>query len=112
MLLSAIFITCVPIILSGTKNIGIIKNIFSNAHKLISGTKKIEFLFIIYPKSINMTKAKLNDIKRGIVDNGVSYPIFSNKLFINNPNNIIKEMLNPIARTNFSVDPILPNLII
>jgi hypothetical protein len=33
----------------------------------------------------------------------------SDKLFINNPKNIRKEMLNPTASTNFSVEPILFN---
>ena len=58
----------------------------------------------------NTTNAMLNAIKREIVDNGVSYPRLSDKLFINNPKSIKKEMLNPTDNTNFSVEPILFNL--
>jgi hypothetical protein len=54
----------------------------------------------------NVMNAMLNEIKRGIVDNGVLKPNASDKLFMNNPNNIRKETLNPTDNTTFSAEPI------
>lgn len=50
----------------------------------------------------NTMDARLNEIKRGIVDNG-------NKLFINNPKKIKKDILSPTDNTNLSADSILFN---
>jgi hypothetical protein len=58
---------------------------------------------------INIINAILKEIKSGIVANGVSYPRASDKLLMNNPKSIRKEMLSPTVNTNFSVSPILFN---
>ena len=96
--------------LSAGNRIGTTKNDFSDAVNSIFGRDKIGSLFILHPMIANTTNAMLNAIKREIVDNGVSYPRLSDKLFTNNPKNIRKEMLTPTNNTTFSVDPILSNL--
>ena len=108
-LLSVVFIKFIPNMLNAGNEIGTIKNTFSDVLKLRFGREKILFLFSLYPIIANAMIAVLNEINSGIVDNGVSYPKLSDKLFNNNPKNIRKEMLSPTDNTNFSVDPILFN---
>ena len=95
--------------LNARNKIGMIKKAFSDMVKLKFGKKKMASLFIRYAIKISAIAARLNEINSGIVDNGVSYPKLSDKLFNNNPKNIRKEMLSPTDNTNFSVDPILFN---
>ena len=90
--------------------IGMINNAFSDVVNLRLGIEKIGSLFILYPMMANIMNAKLNEIKSGIVANGVSYPIKSDKLLNNNPKNIRKEVLSPTVNTIFTVDSILFNL--
>ena len=108
-LLSVVFITCIPNRLNAGNKTGTIKNAFSAVVKLRFGREKIGFLFILYPAAPKTMNARLKEIKRGIVANGVSYPLLRDKLFINNPKNIRNEMLNPTDNTNCSVEPILSN---
>jgi hypothetical protein len=51
---------------------GIIKNAFSDVFKLSFGSEKEKSLFTMYPIIANTMNARLNEIRRGIVDNGVS----------------------------------------
>ena len=106
-LLSVVFITCIPNILNAGNNIGTIKNAFSDVLKLRFGRENIGPLFILYPIIANTINARLNEIKIGMVANGVLYLRIGNKLFINNPKNIRKETLNPTDKTNFFVYSIL-----
>ncbi len=101
-LLSVVFITCIPDILNAGKNIGTIKKAFSNVLKFRFGREKIGSLFVLNPIIANMMNIILNEIKRGIVANGVSYPRLSDKTFIINPKNIKNEMLSPQDKMNFS----------
>jgi hypothetical protein len=72
-LLSVVFITCIPNILNAGNNIGIIKNAFSDALKLRFGRGKEDAsLFTLYLIVVNTMNARLNAIKRGIVASGVS----------------------------------------
>ena len=109
-LLSVVFIKCIPNMLNAGKNSGTAKNAFSAVLKLRFGKEKIGFLFVLNPRTANTTNAMLNEIKRGFIANGVSYPRLSDRSFINNPKSIKKEMLNPTDSTNFSVNPNLFNL--
>jgi hypothetical protein len=108
-LLSVVFIMCIPNMLNAGNEIGTIKKAFSEVVKLRFGRERLGSLFNLYPTIANTMNAMLNEIKREIVDNAVSYPRLSDKLFINNPKNIRKEMLSPTDNTNFSIDPILFN---
>lgn len=110
MLLSAVFITCIPNMLNAGNKIGTIKKAFSDMLKLRLGREKTVFLFVLYPMIANTINARLNEINSGIVANGVSYPRASNELFSNNPKNIRNEMLSPTDNTAFSVELILFNL--
>jgi hypothetical protein len=94
---------CIPNILKAGNKIGTIKNAFSDVLKLIFGEEQAVFLFIRYATKINKIATILNEIKSGIVANGVSYPRASDRLFNTNPKNIKKEMLSPTDNTNFSV---------
>lgn len=95
--------------LNAGKNMGTIKNAFSDVLKLISGREKTVFLFARYITMINATVARLSEINNGTVDSGVLYPKHGNKLFNNNPNNSKNDMLSPTDNTNFSVSPSLFN---
>jgi hypothetical protein len=95
--------------LNAGNKIGMIKKAFSDMVKSKFGKGKMASLFIRYAIKISAIAARLNEINSGIVDNGISYPKLSDKLFSNNPKNIRKEMLNPTDNTNFSVKPILFN---
>jgi hypothetical protein len=108
-LLSVVFIKFIPNMLNAGNKIGTIKNAFSVVLKLRFGREKISSLFILYPLIANTINTILNGINNGTVANGVSYPRLSDKLFINNPKSIRKEILSPTDNTNFSVDPILFN---
>jgi hypothetical protein len=71
-LVSVVFITCIPNMLNAGNTIGTIKNAFSDVLKLRVGREKIEFLFHLYPIIANTMNTMLKEIKREIVDNGVS----------------------------------------
>jgi hypothetical protein len=58
--------------LNAGKVTGTIKNAFSDVFKLRFGREKIEFSFHLYPIIVNTMNTMLKEIKRGIVDNGVS----------------------------------------
>jgi hypothetical protein len=58
--------------LNAGNNIGTIKNAFSDVLNSIFGREKIEVLFILYPMSANTMNARLNEINKGMVANGVS----------------------------------------
>ena len=106
-LLSIMFITYIPNMANAGKETGTIRTAFSDVLKLIFGGLKIRSLFILYPMIANAMNVTLNEIKRGAVDNGVSYPRLSDELFTNNPKNIKNDMLSPTDNTNFSVNSIL-----
>ena len=72
MLLSVVFIICIPNMLNAGNKIGTIKNAFSDMVKLKFGRKKTELLFNLYPIIANTINARLNETKRGVVANGVS----------------------------------------
>jgi competence protein ComGC len=72
MLLSIVFITYIPNMLKAGKVIGTIKNAFSEVLRLRFGREKTGGLFVLYPMKANAMNARLNEIKREIVDNGVS----------------------------------------
>jgi hypothetical protein len=59
--------------LSAGNKIGTIKNAFSDVLKLKFGAGKVRFstLFNLYPMIASKMNIKLNEIKRGIVDNGI-----------------------------------------
>jgi hypothetical protein len=95
--------------LNAGNRIGTIKKAFSDVVRLRVGREKIGSLFVLYPIIANTTNARLNEIKREIVANGVSYPRLSDKLFTNNPKNIKNEILSPQDNINFSKNPILFN---
>jgi len=86
---------------------GTIKNAFSDMLILRFGKEKRSSLFTLYPITANTMNAILNEINRGTVNNGVLYPRPSDKLFIDNPKNIKREMLSPTDKTVFSVSPSL-----
>jgi len=71
MLLSVVFIMCIPNMLSAGKNMGIIKNAFSDVLRLRFGRENISFLFILYPTITNIMNTISNEIRREIIDNGV-----------------------------------------
>jgi hypothetical protein len=58
--------------LNAGNKIGTNKNAFSYVLKLKVGREKIGSLFTLYPMIANMMNVRLNEIKRGIVDSGVS----------------------------------------
>ena len=58
--------------LSTGKKIGTIKKAFSVVVKLRLGKEKIGSLFTLYPIITNIINTILNDVKREIVDSGVS----------------------------------------
>jgi hypothetical protein len=70
-LLSVVFITCIPDTLNAGNITGTIKNAFSGGLKFRFGREKIGSLFILYPRIPKIINARLNEIKREIVDNGV-----------------------------------------
>jgi hypothetical protein len=72
MLLDAVFISCIPNTLNAGNIIGTIKKAFSDVFKVRFGSENIGFLFILHPTIANAINALLNEIRRGIVDNGVS----------------------------------------
>jgi hypothetical protein len=57
--------------LNAGNKIGTIKKAFSDALKLRFGNEKKGSLFTLYPIATNTMNAILNEIKRGIVANGV-----------------------------------------
>jgi hypothetical protein len=61
--------------LNAGNKIGIIKNVFSDVVKLRSGREKTAPLFILDTRIANRTNATLNEIKRGIIDNGAGLKI-------------------------------------
>ena len=71
-LLSVVFITFIPSMLNAGNITGTIKNAFSNVLKFTFGREKIGVLFILNPIIASTMNARLNEIKRGSVDNGVS----------------------------------------
>ena len=71
-LLSVVFIMCIPNMLNAGNTIGTIKNAFSDVFKLRVGREKILFLFSLYPIIANVMNATLTGINKGIVANGVS----------------------------------------
>ena len=71
-LLSVVFMICIPNMLNAGNRIGMIKNAFSGVVKLRLGKEKIGSLFIIHPMVANTMNERLKEIKRGIVANGVS----------------------------------------
>ena len=71
-LLSVVFITCIPSMLKAGNSIGTTKNAFSGVFKLRFERDKIESLFVLYPIIANTTNAILNKIKSETVANGVS----------------------------------------
>ena len=108
-LLSVVFITFIPSMLNAGNKIGTIKNIFSDVFKLRLGREQIGPLFSRYAIKISANATRLNEIKREVVDNGLSYPRLSDKLFNNKPKNIKKAMLIPQLNINFSKKSILFN---
>ena len=70
-LVSVVFITCIPNMLNAGKSTGTIKNAFSDVVKLRCGREKTGSLFILYPMIANMMNAMLNEINKGMVANGV-----------------------------------------
>ena len=72
MLLSDVFIMCIPNMLNAGKNTGTTKNVFSDVVKLKFGREKTLSLFVLYAMIVNTMNAILKEIKSGIVDNGVS----------------------------------------
>jgi hypothetical protein len=58
--------------LNAGNRIGTIKNAFSVVLKLRLGKEKIGSLFTLYPITASIINAILNDVKREIVDSGVS----------------------------------------
>ena len=92
----------IPIILNAGNKIGTIINAFSEVFRLILVKEKGVFLFSRYAIKVSAIATRLNEIKREIVDNGVSYPMRSDKLFNNNPKNIQNAMLIPQLNINFS----------
>lgn len=70
-LLSVVFITFIPNMLNAGNKIGTNKNAFSDVFKLRFGKEKRGSLFTLYPIAANTMNAILNEIKRGVVDNGV-----------------------------------------
>ena len=109
MLLSVVFMTCIPNMLKAGNIIGTIKNAFSDVLRLRFGREKTVFLFIRYATRVSAIAARLNVINIGTVDSGDLYPKPSDELFSNNPKNIKNEMLSPTDNTNFSVNPNLFN---
>ena len=71
-LLSVVFITCIPNMLNAGNNIGTIKNAFSDVVKLRFGREKTPSLFVLYAMIVNTMNAILKEINNGMVDNGVS----------------------------------------
>jgi hypothetical protein len=51
---------------------GTIKNAFSEVFKLRFGREKTGGFFALYPMIVNAMNTRLNEIRRGIVDSGVS----------------------------------------
>jgi len=72
MLLSVVFIKFIPNMLNAGNKIGTIKNAFSDLFKLRLGRERSGFLLILYPIIANTMDAILNEMRRGIVANGVS----------------------------------------
>lgn len=95
--------------LKAGNKIGMTKNTFSDVFKSRFGREKKGSLFNLYPITASTMNVPSNEIKRGMVANGVSYPILSDKVFINNPKNIKNEMLSPQDKMNFSKKSILVN---
>jgi hypothetical protein len=58
--------------LNAGKNTGTIKNAFSDVLNSRLGREKIGLLIILYPRIPKITNAILKEVKRKIVDNGVS----------------------------------------
>ena len=72
-LLSDVFITCIPNMLNAGNKNGTIKNAFSDLLKLKFGiANENASLFVLYPTIQSKIMATLNEIKRGIVDSGVA----------------------------------------
>ena len=71
MLLSVVFIICIPNMLNAGKNNGTIKNAFSDVLNSIFGREKVGSLFVLYAMIANTMNAILNEIKRERIDNGV-----------------------------------------
>ena len=71
-LLSVVFINRIPNMLNAGNKIGTIKKAFSDVFRSRFGREKIGSLFVLYTIIANVMKAILNDIKREIVDKGVS----------------------------------------
>jgi hypothetical protein len=71
-LLSVVFMMCIPNKLNAGNKIGTIKNAFSGVVKLRFGREKIGSLFVLYPMIVNTQNAILNEIKRERIVNGVS----------------------------------------
>ena len=70
MLLSVVFITCIPNMLNAGNNIGTIKKALSDALKFRVGREKAEFLFIRYAIKIDTIATRLKQISSGTVDSG------------------------------------------
>ena len=64
---------CIPKMHNAGNKIGTLKNAFSDLLKLKFGREKTPSLFVlVYATIANTMKVILNEIKSGIVDNGVS----------------------------------------
>ena len=72
-LLFVAFIKYIPKMLSAGNKIGTIKDIFSATFRLKLGiTNENASLFVLYPIIISKINARLNEMKREVIDNGVS----------------------------------------
>ena len=71
MLLSVVFMMCIPNMLNAGNKIGTIKNAFSDVLKLRLGKEKFVFLVVLYPIAANTINARLNEINNGTIDSGV-----------------------------------------
>ena len=70
-LLSVVFITCIPNMLKAGNITGTIKNAFSEVVNLIFSKERLKFLLTLYPIIANVMNVILSEINSGIVDKGV-----------------------------------------
>jgi len=71
MLLSVVFIICIPNILKAGNNTGMLKKPFSDVVNSIFGKERLKFLFTLCPMINNILNTIFNKINSGIVDRGV-----------------------------------------